>query len=103
MRDDATKARALRCDLRLSAQHEDGRRAAPHGARPLCVFQRRCRFVQPRSVYGLARHRRTCHRSAVHNWRTYRQYMMLKKVPSDATVRAEIEMSRAVLEAALGR
>ena len=28
---------------------------------------------------------------------------MLKKVPSDATVRAEMEMSRAVLEAALGK
>jgi len=30
-------------------------------------------------------------------------HMMLRKVPSDATVRAEMEMSRAVLEAALGR
>jgi peptidoglycan/xylan/chitin deacetylase (PgdA/CDA1 family) len=30
-------------------------------------------------------------------------HMMLKKVASDATVRAEMEMSRAVLEAALGR
>jgi peptidoglycan/xylan/chitin deacetylase (PgdA/CDA1 family) len=29
-------------------------------------------------------------------------HMMLRKVPSDATVRAEMEMSRAVLEAALG-
>ena len=30
-------------------------------------------------------------------------HMMLRKVPSDATVRAEMEMSRAVLEAALGK
>jgi peptidoglycan/xylan/chitin deacetylase (PgdA/CDA1 family) len=30
-------------------------------------------------------------------------HMMLKKMPDDATVRAEMEMSRAVLEAALGR
>jgi peptidoglycan/xylan/chitin deacetylase (PgdA/CDA1 family) len=30
-------------------------------------------------------------------------HMMLKKVPSDTTVRAEMEMSRSVLEAALGR
>ncbi|HET9716293.1 MAG TPA: polysaccharide deacetylase family protein [Pseudolabrys sp.] len=30
-------------------------------------------------------------------------HVMLKKVPSDASVRAEMEMSRAVLEAALGR
>ncbi|MDP2408677.1 MAG: polysaccharide deacetylase family protein [Pseudolabrys sp.] len=30
-------------------------------------------------------------------------HMMLKKVPNDDTVRAEIEMSRSVLEAALGR
>ncbi len=30
-------------------------------------------------------------------------HMMLKKVPNDATVRAEMEMSRSVLEAALGR
>ena len=30
-------------------------------------------------------------------------HMMLRKVPSDATVRAEMEMSRAVLEAALGQ
>lgn len=30
-------------------------------------------------------------------------HMMLKKVPNDQTVRAEMEMSRAVLEAALGR
>jgi peptidoglycan/xylan/chitin deacetylase (PgdA/CDA1 family) len=30
-------------------------------------------------------------------------HMMLKKVPNDAMVRAEMEMSRAVLEAALGR
>jgi peptidoglycan/xylan/chitin deacetylase (PgdA/CDA1 family) len=30
-------------------------------------------------------------------------HMMLKKVPSDATVRAEMEMSAAVLEAALGK
>jgi peptidoglycan/xylan/chitin deacetylase (PgdA/CDA1 family) len=30
-------------------------------------------------------------------------HMILKKVPSDATVRAEMEMSRAVLEAALGK
>jgi peptidoglycan/xylan/chitin deacetylase (PgdA/CDA1 family) len=30
-------------------------------------------------------------------------HMMLKKVPSDATVRAEMEMSRAVIEAALGK
>lgn len=30
-------------------------------------------------------------------------HMMLKKVPSDAIVRAEMEMSRAVLEAALGK
>ena len=29
-------------------------------------------------------------------------HLMLRKVPSDATVRAEMEMSRAVLEAALG-
>jgi peptidoglycan/xylan/chitin deacetylase (PgdA/CDA1 family) len=30
-------------------------------------------------------------------------HMMLRKVPSDATVRAEMEMSQAVLEAALGK
>jgi peptidoglycan/xylan/chitin deacetylase (PgdA/CDA1 family) len=30
-------------------------------------------------------------------------HMMLKKVPSDTTVRAEMEMSRSVLEAALGK
>jgi peptidoglycan/xylan/chitin deacetylase (PgdA/CDA1 family) len=30
-------------------------------------------------------------------------HMMLRKVPSDATVRAEMQMSRAVLEAALGK
>ena len=30
-------------------------------------------------------------------------HMMLKKVPSDATVRAEMEMSRSVIEAALGK
>ena len=30
-------------------------------------------------------------------------HMMLRKVPNDATVRAEMEMSRAVLEAALGK
>ena len=30
-------------------------------------------------------------------------HMMLRKVPSEATVRAEMEMSRAVLEAALGK
>jgi peptidoglycan/xylan/chitin deacetylase (PgdA/CDA1 family) len=30
-------------------------------------------------------------------------HMMLKKVPNDSTVRAEMEMSRAVLEAALGK
>lgn len=30
-------------------------------------------------------------------------HMMLKKMPSDATVRAEMEMGRAVLEAALGK
>ncbi|HZP69643.1 MAG TPA: polysaccharide deacetylase family protein [Pseudolabrys sp.] len=31
------------------------------------------------------------------------KHMMLRKVPNDATVRAEMEMSRAVLEAALGK
>ena len=30
-------------------------------------------------------------------------HMMLKKVPNDSTVRAEMEMSRSVLEAALGK
>ena len=30
-------------------------------------------------------------------------HMMLKKVPSDATVRAEMDMSRSVIEAALGK